>query len=386
MDQNHHYLMQKSGVFYFSRRVPSNLQHHFQRQRFVRCLHTRSELKAHRLSQELSSRLENIWDRQRLELINFAPTAANIDYRLMADKTAAAFTISDAFAMYLRLKSINRPATFETNTRRNLRYLTDCLGDVDICALLPQHGGQFRDYLIARGLATSSIKRIFSTVKAVLNLAKSELGLTVNNPFSTTFIPQVGVVKSRSSIADVDIERIQTLCRKFDDDQRWLIALISDTGLRLAEAAGLLVSDINLHCPIPYVDIKPHPWRRLKTISSARQVPLIGASLWAAQRICETADGAYAFSRYCSEERTKANSASGALNKWLHTHIGNQSVIHSFRHSFRDRLRAVECPSDISDALGGWSAKGIGQRYGEGYKLNIKHQWISKIERLRSLD
>jgi len=108
--------------------------------------------------------------------------------------------------------------------------------------------------------------------------------------------------------------------------------------------------------------------------------------LWAAQRICETADGAYAFSRYCSEERTKANSASGALNKWLHTHIGNQSVIHSFRHSFRDRLRAVECPSDISDALGGWSAKGIGQRYGEGYKLNIKHQWISKIEMLRSLD
>ena len=57
-----------------------------------------------------------------------------------------------------------------------------------------------------------------------------------------------------------------------------------------------------------------------------------------------------------------------------------------FRHSFRDRLRAVECPSDVSDALGGWSAKGIGQRYGEGYKLNIMHQWISKIEMLRSLD
>ena len=157
MDQNHHYLMQKSGVFYFSRRVPSNLQHHFKCQRFVRCLHTRSELKAHRLSQELSSRLENIWDRQRLELINFASTAANQDYTWTVDKTAAAFPISDAFAMYLRLNPIDRPETFETNTCRNLRYFTDCLGDDDICALLPQHGGQFRDYLIARGLATSSI-------------------------------------------------------------------------------------------------------------------------------------------------------------------------------------------------------------------------------------
>ena len=138
MDQSHHYLMQKGGVFYFSRRVPSNLQHHFQRQRFVRCLHTRSELKAHRLSQELSSRLENIWDRQRLELVNFAPTATNQDYTLAFDKTAAALTISDAFAMYLRLKSVDRPATFETSTRRNLRYLTNCLGNVDIGALQPQ--------------------------------------------------------------------------------------------------------------------------------------------------------------------------------------------------------------------------------------------------------
>ena len=88
----------------------------------------------------------------------------NQDYTLTLDKTAAAFTISDAFAMYLRLKAIYRPGTFETNTRRNLGYLTDCLGDVDICALLPQHGGQFKDYLITRGLAASSISGLHPIV------------------------------------------------------------------------------------------------------------------------------------------------------------------------------------------------------------------------------
>ena len=31
-----------------------------------------------------------------------------------------------------------------------------------------------------------------------------------------------------------------------DDDIRWLVALISDTGMRLAEASGLLIEDINL--------------------------------------------------------------------------------------------------------------------------------------------
>ena len=74
-----------------------------------------------------------------------------------------------------------------------------------------------------------------------------------------------------------------------DDDMRWFIALISDTGMRLAEAAGLNIDDIRLDEDIPYVDIKPHPWRSLKTKGSQRQMPLVGASLWAAQRITANA-------------------------------------------------------------------------------------------------
>ena len=66
---------------------------------------------------------------------------------------------------------------------------------------------------------------------------------------------------------------------------RWLIALISDTGMRLAEAAGLHIDDLKLDKDIPYVDIKPYPWRSLKTRGSQRQVPLVGTSLWASQRV-----------------------------------------------------------------------------------------------------
>ena len=44
-------------------------------------------------------------------------------------------------------------------------------------------------------------------------------------------------------------------------------------------------------------------------------------------------------------------------------------VIHSFRHSMRDRLREVQCPADMIDQIGGWSTAGIGQAYGEGYNL-----------------
>ena len=45
----------------------------------------------------------------------------------------------------------------------------------------------------------------------------------------------------------------------------------------------------------------------------------------------------------------------------------------------RDRLRAVECPSDIVDRIGGGLTAGVGQTYGKGYPLGVLNRWMSKI-------
>ena len=160
---------------------------------------------------------------------------------------------------------------------------------------------------------------------------------------------------------------------------RWLLALISDTGMRLAEAAGIHNDDILLDVPVPYIDPKAHSRRRLKTKSSERHIPLVGASLWAVQRL-QAHDSSYAFPRYCDGKICNANSASAALNKWMKKVIGDDFIVHGLRHSLRDRLRAVECPSDIIDAIGGWTTKGIGHAYGKGYTVNILAKWMRKIE------
>lgn len=59
---------------------------------------------------------------------------------------------------------------------------------------------------------------------------------------------------------------------------------------------------------------------------------------------------------------------------WLKPRTPESYVVHSFRHVLRDRLRSVECPSDIVDAIGGWTAFGIGQKYAAGYDLNVKYK------------
>ena len=74
-----------------------------------------------------------------------------------------------------------------------------------------------------------------------------------------------------------------------DYDIRWLVALISDAGIRLAEAAGLLHDDFDLTGMLPVVNVHPNVWRALKTDSSTRSLPLVGQSLWAAQRIFSSA-------------------------------------------------------------------------------------------------
>ena len=128
-----------------------------------------------------------------------------------------------------------------------------------------------------------------------------------------------------------------------DDEMRWLLAIISNTGMRLSEAAGLHRDDIILDAPIPYISLQPHWWRRLKTKGSAtRHVPLIGASLREARRI-QQYDSSYVFPRYCDSKICNAHSASAALNKWMKPTLKDDAVVHTFRHSMRDRLRAVEC-------------------------------------------
>ena len=51
----------------------------------------------------------------------------------------------------------------------------------------------------------------------------------------------------------------------------------------------------------------------------------------------------------------------------------------SLRHSIRDRLRAVERPSDMSDQIGGWATEGVGQGYGNGHDLKVCAKWMNFI-------
>ena len=370
------YFYNRNGTYYFSRAVPSDLRHRFPKRKIEVSLRTKSESKAARSAAALSDRLERYWDSLRMEMIYSKELGLTA---LPETGTPASDSFwTEALALYHRLKGTGKTSLFFESSERSIRYLIECLGHDSLTSIEVSDAGRFRDYLFERGISSSSMKRIFSSVRAVINLAIREHGLSVTNVFSGTFIRNDEVKKRRLPISADDLVKIQQECLALDDEPRLLIALISDTGMRLSEACGLQARDIHLNGDTPYIDLVEHPWRRLKTPSSSRQVPLLGASLWAAHRIVD-ADHSFAFPKYCSEAKCNANSASAALNKWLKPRVPDGCVIHSFRHSLRDRLRAIECPTDIIDAIGGWTTEGIGHQYGKGHRLAVTHVWMKIV-------
>ena len=374
VDQINHHLYRKRGFYYFSRRVPKVLLGDYPKPRIVLALKTRHYRDALRQSQILSKRLDDQWFQMQLDAMGLDNVQAKIFQPVKGD----APLMSEATAFYLRLKADGKDIVFTRAAQRNAACVIDILGDRPINEYASSEAGKLRDVLLKKGLAVTSIKRMFGSIKAIINLAIAEHGIEGRNPFSSIYMPDE-VQEERQPIPLDSLRGIQRDCIEIDDEMRWLLALISDTGMRLAEAAGLHKDDIILDAPIPYINLQPHSWRRLKTKGSARHIPLIGVSLWAARRI-QQHDSSYAFPRYCDGKICNANSASAALNKWMKPRLKDDAVVHSFRHSMRDRLRAVECPSDIIDQIGGWSSSSVGASYGKGYDLTVLAKWMKMME------
>ena len=372
------YLWQKRGVYYFRRKVPNDVQQHYERSQIVICLKTKSKSAAIKASRSIASKLDDFWLHMRIADMDIPASNLLVRSRRKDAFTSYASSLSDALATYCSLKGADRTTLFFTAAKRNVGYVLEHLGDRPIDTYSSADAASFRNWLIDRGLTTSSISRIFGTVRAVINLTIQEHGLDCRNAFANIYLPKKAEEK-RKPIPKHEIIQIQKTCLELADERRLVIALISDTGMRLSEALGLVWSDIELDHEYPHINLVEHPWRQLKTSCSKRLVPLVGVSLEAVKVMHQQGFSTqFLFPSYTSASKCNGNSASAALNKWLKQYT-EQGVIHSFRHSFRDRLREAEVDVELTDQLGGWASSSIGQSYGSGHTLKQKYNAMQRI-------
>ncbi len=213
VDQNRAYFFKKRGVYYFSKRIPSDLKHLYQVERLTRSLKTKCERKARSQVQALLLKLDDHWSKARLH--------NDILHSKSLNKNKA-IKFTESVSEYLSINRANRGITFENAVQRASRYLIASVGDKDIKSYTRSNANTFRDYLMSRELAGSSITRIITTVKAIFNFAILEHSLNNDNQFVGLNYDRSKGVGVRLPIPPQDIQAIQKRCVEIDDDLRWL--------------------------------------------------------------------------------------------------------------------------------------------------------------------
>jgi integrase len=199
--------------------------------------------------------------------------------------------------------------------------------------------------------------------------------LDKRNPFTKLFIQNEGAdVFKRGTFTNEQLKWGYDKALSSGSSVKLLMPLLGETGCRLAEVVGLRLEDIDLENDLIY--IRPNSARRLKNRGSERMLPLVGYARKAMEQALLKAENQWLFPQYIKADHCYATHASNAVNKWLKTDFGGLTA-HCLRHTFRDRLRAVECPADIIDQIGGWSSiNSAGSSYGHGFNLEIMTKYV----------
>ena len=355
------YTICRSGTYYYNRRVPKHAVISYGH--LIRQTLSKDPLKAEALSKRLSEVLEGAWSATTdAPPVNISTIIGSFQPRRVA--------LSEIAAEYLALKQIDQvPPSVALSTFISLA------GDRDVSEYTRQDAKLLVHHLEMKGNKTATIRRRINSLSAIINYAYSELDLDKRNPFTRLFIRNEGNdVFKRGTFTNEQLKRGYDKALSSCSKVKLLMPLLGETGCRLAEIVGLRLEDIDLVNNL--VHIRPNSARRLKNKTSERVVPLVGYAKLAIEQALTQADDEWLFPQYIKVGHCYATHASNAVNKWLKKDFDGLTA-HCLRHTFRDRLRAVECPMDIIDQIGGWrSASGIGINYGHGYSKVQVGRWL----------
>ena len=349
----------RAGLLYYNRRVPSHAKEIFGD--FIRM-----RIDSPQAAEAMTKRLDAIWQAKNV----MQPVSINSLKDATKTKTAS---LSAVLSEYLEVKVIQH-----NPTKSSVEALISMSGDMDVGQYTRQDARNFVSKLIEKGNRTTAIRRRLNCLSAVFNYAYAEYEIEGRNPFTRVLIAREGTDRViRLPVATDCLLALYETCLKTDRPLRWAVPILGETGCRIAEIIGLRRLDVSPDGSS--IQIVAHSARRVKTSGSERELPLVGYAQIAMQKLLKERDDEYLFNAYLRGGNILATHAGNTLNKWLKQETGGKTA-HCLRHAFRDRLRAVECPLELLDALGGWSTvQGAGRRYGAGYSLDQKREWLQKI-------
>lgn len=261
--------------------------------------------------------------------------------------------------------------------KRAIATFIKVVGDKPITEITRNDALDFRKYwqgrIIAGGVKIYTANRQIGSLNRMLTAVIDHKRLNFQSPFAGTRI--AGQHRDEEQRIAYEPKFIQDrllapgALAGMNAEARHVIYLVTETGLRLSEAVNLTRDTIKLDCDVPHILVRPDG-RRLKATGSRREIPLVGVALQAMKLNPE------GFPRY----RDKSASLSATIGKFLDENklrpTGAETA-YSLRHSFEDRLNAVEAPEKMVALLMGH--KLTRPKYGSGFALDHVQQWLNRI-------
>ena len=159
------HVLLRDGIYYYLRRVPYDLTDHYQVKRLCFSLKTKSLSHANRSAKSVSQRLDDYWLGLRLQKMDI-PAMSVLKTHDVADDDNSPL-LSEALALYLRLKGVGKDKVFIRTGERNVGYVIEVLGDRPIASYASSDAAAFRDWLLAKGMGVKTVKRVFSSIRAL---------------------------------------------------------------------------------------------------------------------------------------------------------------------------------------------------------------------------
>lgn len=291
-------------------------------------------------------------------------------------------TLSQLFAAYEKLAGDRLIGKSEDQVRkwRNPRLkaignLIDLVGDKVIADIDRDDALDFRSWWLDRvrddGYDQGSANKDLGYIASMMQTIDTAWRLKLSLPFQGVRI--AGEKHNPRVPYDPEFVRLRILpgveLAALNPEARAVVIMVAATGMRPSEVTGLIAPRIVLDADIPHVQVRPDT-RQLKTTHSQRDMPLVGRALEVMREF------PHGFPRY----RESPDNLSATINKGLAS-AGLRPTpghtLYSLRHTFKDRLIALEVPQRIQDALMGHAVHEV--NYGSGPTLQHRAEWMARV-------
>lgn len=291
--------------------------------------------------------------------------------------------LDDAYELHLNVrkshlqgKSTEFIRKWKNPKKRAIRHFKEACEDQSVFDIDFVMALKFRDWWLERiefeGLQGSTANKDMSHLWSIIKDACLIEKVQIDNPFVNCKLSETD--NKRPSFEEKDIFQIINY-KGLDSEHpsfRELIFGMAEQGCRDSEIIGLdPAKDVILEGKVPYIDITPNQFRDLKNKPSKRRLPLVGHALDIARETRFKNLNVYKHS---------PDQASTKINKYLRGEgllPTDKHSLYSFRHSFKDRLDAVETPETMVKELMGHTKGKV--KYGDGTKLDHRSKWMEKI-------